>query len=313
LRHLFQLQKRPSSPRRVALQPQQQTHNANEVRFESLSAIGQSSAVAQRDAMRRIRRLPTKMPSKFPTKMPTQPPSKTPTVASITSPTKSSIPITSRLPTNATDQIIYPKYLSESQLKPLNDPRSPIPAPLTVTEQPMASTALASWSAPMLPLLYIQGMLNVGMWNHKVATETSASNRTTKKVSLDVTSVNSSVRELYLQRPHYRHPYNKIDCLDSRRHKHHSGHRTQQDKTLHRRKLWQQKTRYADAAFQFCGRQSDYNRVLQAHDHRHEYDKIVREYSTTDNGDFSRFRPGSPLPELKCRRVPSRSMRSLSS
>jgi len=74
--------------------------------------------------------------------------------------------------------------------------------------------------------------------------------------------------------------------------------------SIYRRKTQQQRSRYADAAFQFCGQQEDYERVSGAMDHKHEFDRIVREYIDTGKhrrSKQSRYRPGSPLPEMNCK------------
>jgi len=74
----------------------------------------------------------------------------------------------------------------------------------------------------------------------------------------------------------------------------------------------QQRTHYADAAYQVCGYQGDYNRVLASSDYTVEYDRIVREYITTDSSNMeqkrstvasARYTPASPLPEFKCQQI----------
>lgn len=94
--------------------------------------------------------------------------------------------------------------------------------------------------------------------------------------------------------------------ISKRLHKHQEQKRKPQNKhqpqAIKRRKAQQQRVRYADAAFQFCGRQRDYQRVAEAVDHRHEFDRIVREYTTESSRRLksSRYRPGSSLPDLDC-------------
>ena len=89
---------------------------------------------------------------------------------------------------------------------------------------------------------------------------------------------------------------------------------------------YQRRVRYADAAYQLCGRQADYHRVLAGADHRREYDRMVREYIANGDRDrdrddkigggrgekvkgmkkvvaveiLGRYRPGSPLPKISC-------------
>merc|ERR1711865_1196303 len=74
----------------------------------------------------------------------------------------------------------------------------------------------------------------------------------------------------------------------------------------------QQRTHYADAAYQMCGYQGDYNRVLASSDYTVEYDRIVREYISTDSSNMeekrstvasARYTPASPLPEFKCQQI----------
>jgi len=91
------------------------------------------------------------------------------------------------------------------------------------------------------------------------------------------------------------------------------------------KKTRQQRVRYAGAAYQLCGRQADFGRVMRSSDHKYEYDRMAREYiankigrSTSDginmNGKkekdvwkrssqlVGRYRPGAALPKINCLR-----------